>query len=103
MLLGQVFVKTTLNKDGHTFVLHVLEPMDPQDDAELTALIAGPPNPEKPAAESATEKAETEAPEKSTDAGELPKFNFIFASFFWIIKLFCGCSIRRAVQLNLVI
>ena len=44
-------------KDGHTFALHVLEPMDPQDEAELTALLSGPP--EKDAADSIREKTET--------------------------------------------
>jgi len=52
-------------KDGHTFSLHVLEPMDPQEEAELSALLRGPP--EKPDAESTTEQTDTDAADKQSE------------------------------------
>ena len=62
--LGLTAVKTSTHKDGHTFVLHVLDPMNPKEDAELSELLRPPESYLKKSVDS-TEKSETEATEKT--------------------------------------
>ena len=69
-------MKTTLLKDGHVFVLHILEPMDPQDDAELSELLSGPL--EKPTAESTPDKTGSDESAKTTEPGNLDKQGLYF-------------------------
>ena len=64
-------VKTAMHKDGHCFVIHVLEPRDHAAEAEIDKLIAVPPPPALDDS-SNVEKAETESQEKDEPAAPPP-------------------------------
>lgn len=82
---GQISVKTSMYKDGHVFVLHILDPKDLSSEAELDELLKEP-DQEKP--EEPVEKAETESPEKGSSARWLNLFEAT-ATFIFVWIVFC--------------
>lgn len=61
---GTTYVSTTMKKDGHTFVIHMIDPKNPEEDKELDEMIG---RNETPAKEEVTEKAELESTEKEKE------------------------------------
>lgn len=69
-LVGNTTVTTTIRKDGHVFLVHLIDPKNPDETAELQELTSSVKKPEE-----VTEKAEIESPEK--DAGETFASSFL--------------------------
>lgn len=73
-------MKTTTFKDGHMFVLNIIDPMDPKDEAELVELLNSPEMPEK--MQENSEKADMESPEKQSSHGRFLIFSVYFYHFY---------------------